>query len=376
MVKKGNLEMIKQVNSSLVLNLIREQQPLTRAKISQILSLSRSTVSLIVEELIDKKFVTELGLSSSTSEGGRRGMKLGFNPRSAYGVGVEIGGSKCLVRISDLDGEVVYKEDHPVSKQLPEIIKLIQETIQRSPVEEHEIIGMGVGMPGTIDVDNGILMNDSPALGYKNINLKQMFEPNFQFPIYFNNDVNCAAFGESAAGFGAQNNASNMVFIFVGDGLGSAIIANGAIITGHRYSAGEIGYFVTPDEVRNDVVNEAEKFGTLENKISGTALSKSGFTIEEIFGQYDSNTQITAIVDEFIIHLSTVISNIVSLMNPEKVVIGGEISEWLGPFLTGIKKRVSTSTPIETTIELALLGKEACALGAIAYAFQQIQGNE
>lgn len=375
MVKTGNLEMIKQVNSSLVLKLIREQQPITRAKIAQILNLSRSTVSLIVEELIHKKFVIELGLSNSTSEGGRRGMKLGFNPKSAYGVGVEIGGSKCLVRISDLDCEVVFKEDHQVPKKLPEIVTLIQECIQRSPVSPAEIIGMGIGLPGTIDVENGILMNDSPALGYKNINLKQVFQPHFSFPLFFNNDVNCAAFAESALSFGP--NASNTVFISIGDGLGSAIIANGSIITGHRFSAGEIGYFVTPDEVRNGVVNEAEKFGTLENKISGTALSKSGFTTEEIFSLYfNGDTKAIAIVDELIIHLTTTISNIVSFMNPEKVIIGGEISEWLDPFLTGIKKRVSHSTPIETSIELALLGKEACAIGAIAYTFQQIQENE
>ncbi|MFC0331487.1 ROK family protein [Paenibacillus sepulcri] len=367
--------MIKQVNSSLVLNLIREKQPITRAKIAQVLSLSRSTVSLIVEELIHKKFVTELGLSSSTSEGGRRGMKLGFNPKSAYGVGVEIGGSKCLLRITDLDGEIVFKEDHPVPKQLPEIVALIQACIDRSHISQDEIIGMGVGLPGTVDAENGILINDSPALGYKNVNLKQVFQPHFSFPLYFNNDVNCAAFGESASGSGA--NESNIVFISIGDGLGSAIIANGTIITGHRFSAGEIGYFITPDEVRSGVINEAEKFGTLEHKVSGTALAKSGYGAEEIFSLYaNGDTRVIPIVDDFMVHLSAVISNIVSFMNPEKVIIGGEISEWLSPFLPGIKKRVSISTPIETTIELALLGKEACAMGAIAYAFQQIQGNE
>ncbi|NOU98695.1 ROK family transcriptional regulator [Paenibacillus planticolens] len=375
MAKTGNLEMIKKVNRSLVLRLIREDEPITRAQIAQKLHLSRSTVSLIVDELIHKKFVKELGLSSSTSEGGRRGMKLGFNTKSAYGIGVDIGGSKTLILISDLDGNVVFKETHPIPKQFSVLIELIQTCIERSPLESSEIIGMGVSLPGTIDIENGILMNDAPALGYKNVNLRQELQPHFTFPLFFNNDVNCTALGEKWLGSGG--NASHIVFIAIGTGLGSAIIANGELITGHRYAAGEIGYFVTPEEVRNNIVNDAEKFGLLENKISGTALAQSGYSPEELFQLSLSGDQrASAIVDEFIIHLSTAISNIVSLMNPEKVIIGGEISELLGPFLDLIKKKVANSTPIETKIELALLGGNAGAIGAITYAFEQIQENE
>jgi len=89
-MQKGSLEYLKKINRDLVLESIRADQPTSRAKIAKKLNLSRSTVSLIVDELIAKKFVIETGLSSSTKEGGRRAIELGFNPRSAFGVGVEL----------------------------------------------------------------------------------------------------------------------------------------------------------------------------------------------------------------------------------------------------------------------------------------------
>ncbi|AJY76895.1 ROK family transcriptional regulator [Paenibacillus beijingensis] len=371
MKKTGSLESIKNLNRSLVLEQIREHQPITRAEIAKKLNLSRSTVSIIIDDLIEKKFVSELGFGDSTREGGRRGMKLGFNPASAYGVGVDIGGTKILMVITDLDGNVVYKEKQSTVNELGGIIAMIQECIRNSGINLEQIIAMGIGIPGTFDKHTGILI-DAPALGLKNVNVKKEFDPHFQFPVFFNNDVNCAALGERWRGSG--DNADDVVFIAIGTGVGSAIIAKGELIEGHSSTAGEIGYFITPEEIRNRVVNRPDEFGTFENKTSGTALGKSGYSAEELFERsVQGDPKAEAWVKDFVIEMSAAIANIASLLNPEKVIIGGGVSESLGSVIDGIKKRVSESSPNRTDIELARLGGDAGAIGAIAYAFQQIQ---
>jgi glucokinase len=369
MLKTGNLELIKKLNRSLVLELIRSEQPISRANIAKKLKLSRSTVSAIVDELLKKKFVIELGLGGSTSEGGRRGMELGFNPDSAYGIGVDIGGTKVLVVITNLDGKIIYEEKLKTPKDLSEIIQLVKNSIEKSPIFESDIISMGVGLPATMDVEKGFLI-DAPALGFRNIHVKELFEQSFPFPVFINNDVNCAALGERWLGSGG--NSDNVVFIAFGTGVGSAIIANGHLIQGHKYSAGEIGYFISHQDVINGKRNVAGEFGTFENKTSGTALANKGFPPEELFKEYAlGNEAAISIVEEFVMETSIAIANIVSLLNPEKVIIGGGVSESLHIVLEEIKKRVDQFTPLKTEVELAKLGGYAGSLGAIAYAFER-----
>ncbi|HZG84312.1 ROK family transcriptional regulator [Paenibacillus sp.] len=371
MKKTGSLELIKNINRSLVLEQIRNHQPITRAEIAKRLNLSRSTVSLIIDDLIEKKFVVELGFGDSTREGGRRGMKLGFNPKSAYGVGVDIGGTKILMALTDLDGNVVHKEKRPTVFEIPAVIEAIQDFIAQAPVDAERIIAMGIGVPGTFDKNTGVLI-DSPALGLHGVNLKGEIEPHFPFPVFLGNDVNLAALGERWRGAG--DNADDVVLIALGTGVGGAIIANGELVLGHRSMAGEIGYFITPEEIRQGVVSRPDQFGAFEDKTSGTALNKYGVTAEELFERYEKGDPDTKeIVESFIVEMTAAIANVASLLNPEKVIIGGGVSESLGSVIESIKKKVDECSPNKTAIELARLGGDAGAIGAIAYAFQQIQ---
>jgi len=371
MKKTGNLEMIKNLNRSLVLEQIRSHQPITRAEIAKRLNLSRSTVSIVIDDLIEKKFVTELGFGDSTREGGRPGMKLGFNPQSAYGLGVDIGGTKILMAITDLDGNVVHKGKRPTVNRIPDIVAAIQQFIDQSPIETEQIIAMGIGVPATFDKNTGILI-DSPALGMHNVNFKAEIAPSFPFPVFLGNDVNLAALGERWRGAG--DNADDVVLIAIGTGVGSAIIANGELVLGHRSMAGEIGYFITSEEISRGVEARPDRFGPFENKTSGTALGRHGYTAEELFERYERGDPETArIVDAFVTEMAFAIANVASLLNPEKIIIGGGVSESLGTVIARIKETVSRSTPNQVDIELARLGGDAGAIGAIAYAFQQIQ---
>jgi glucokinase len=364
-------KLTKSTNFSLVLEMIRSEQPISRAAVTKKLGLSRSAVSAIVDELLQKKIVVEMGLGSSTKEGGRRGIELGFNPKSAFGIGVDIGGTKILIVITDWDGDIIFKERFSTVSDVIEITNLIKQCIQKSGVDERLIIAMGIGVPAITDTAKGEVI-DAPALGWRFVPLRQQMQEHFDFPVFVNNDVRCAALGERWLGSGG--NSSNIVFIAFGTGIGSAIISNGQLIEGHNFSSGEIGYFIDKEDVDNGFWNKTGQFGTFENKNSGTGLSKHGYTSKQLFEQYEkSDPAAKAIIHKFILEVSIAIANICSLLNPEKIILGGGVSDSMKLVIDEIKKNVLRFTPNHPDIELAVLGTDAGGLGAIAYAFNKIQ---
>jgi glucokinase len=368
---KGNLDIMKKINRSLILDTVRSHQPISRAQIAQKLKLSRSTVSSIVEDLLVKKLVVELGYGNSTSEGGRRGLELGFNPKSAYGIGVDIGGTKILVVITDLDGCIELKERFQTTSDMKEIVEMIKQSIQKAGLSENDIIAMGVGVPGFTSKE-GIVV-DAPALKWTNVDLKSSLREHFRFPIFINNDVNCAALGERWLGSGKNSN--DLFFIAIGTGVGSAIVANGELVQGYDRKAGEIGYNISENDINEGKENHLGEFGVFENKVSGSALVKYRSSPDQLFIEYANGDKAASeIIENFILQLSITITNVVHLLNPEIVLIGGGVSESMGVVIDKIQQTVDRLTPIKTKIELATLGGDAGGLGAIAFAFKEIEG--
>lgn len=372
--RTGSLDLIKKINRNLVLDMIRSEKKISRALVAKKLGLSRSTVTSIVNELIKKKFVVETGLGDSTKEGGRRGIELGFNPKSGYGIGVDIGRTRTLIVLTDLDGEIEYKEECKTTATAEETLDLIQAFIQKSGIEKDRILGMGIGLPGIVDSREGLIL-DVPALNWGNINLVEKAKNDFPFPVYVNNDVNFAALGERW--LGSEGMTDNMFFIAIGTGVGGAIIANGELIEGYRYSAGEINRFIDREDLARNRRNGPGEMGAFEQQISAFALERSGISPEELFARYTrAEPEAVRIIDGFVQYLSITIANIVSLLNPQRVIIGGGVSGSMSTVIEDIRKQVSDLTPIPTEIKLARLGRDAGGLGAVAYVFQQLQDAE
>ncbi|MFD2617530.1 ROK family transcriptional regulator [Terrilactibacillus laevilacticus] len=370
-MKKGNLDLIKKMNRALVLETIRRDQPISRASISKKLGLSRSTVTLVVNELLEKKFVFELGLGDSTVGGGRKGMKLGFNPKSGYGVGVDIGRSNIIIIITDMDSDIVFKEIYPSTKDVERIADYISTSMSKSGVDTKRIFGIGIGVPGLVNTRSGEIIELS-ALGWKNFNLLEQMQPYFKCPIFINNDVNCAALGERSI-----DKTDNMIFLAIGSGIGSAIIANGELVEGHHFSAGEINLFVDREDTKHGRVNNSKSIGVFEQQVSGLAFEKLGYSAEFVLSNYKKGQkEIDQIIDQFVTYLSITLANMTSFLNPKKIVIGGGVSKSLNIVIEDIKHKVASLTSIPVEIELACLGSDAGALGAIAYAFDKIQTED
>jgi len=370
-VKKRNLAYLKKINRDLVLETIRSDQPISRAKVAQKLNFSRSTVSAIVDELIAKKFVVETGFGSSTREGGRRAIELGFNPQSGFGVGVELKEGGMRICITDLDGNVQWNEWRNEGHNFQQIEDSIYAGLEKASVSMERVIAVGFCIPGLTNSREGIIV-DSPALNWKNVHFVEEMKKRLGKPVYINNDVNCAALGERWAGEAKDLDDFIYIYIGLGSGVGSAIVANGSLVHGKDFMAGEIAYLVTEEDVSGERLNEMGEFGIYENKISGKALADHETSVQALFQAYEQGEErAAAVVKRFIRHLSIGISNMVSLLNPEKVIIGGEVSVCLSPVLADIQGNINKMTPIRTTIETAAVGTEAGVLGVIAYAFDE-----
>jgi glucokinase len=370
-LKKGDYEVIKQMNRRLILSTIRTNQPISRAKLSRDLGMSKSTVSVIVDEFIQKKWVIEKGQGESTKEGGRKGIQLYFNPKSSYGVGVDIGGTKILLVITDLDGEVLYKEEHPTHTNPDLIIHLIKEFIDRSKTPIHDISAMGVGVPSIINTKKGIVV-DAPSLQWKDYEFLDFIKQHFDFPCFLNNDVNCAMYGEIR--FGAGKECSDLLFIAIGTGVGSAVYANGKIVEGATYSAGEIGYLVDKTDLQNGYKRVPGQFGAFEKKTSGTALSRFGQSSRALFEKYyQGDKKAEEIIKEFILDLSLAIANATCLLNSNKVLIGGGVSRSMKGIIQDIQDLSNQWTPFPVEIELSQFHADAGAIGAVAYAFEMLE---
>ncbi|WP_165445093.1 ROK family transcriptional regulator [Gracilibacillus phocaeensis] len=369
----SKFDIIKRINRSMVLDKIKSSEEISRTEIAKDLKLSKATVSSIIEELVSRKLVEEMGKGKSTERGGRKRSMLRFNPSSKIGIGVDIGGTKIQMIMTDLIGNKVYERRIASTNKMSELIDFIEEAINDSQVARDSIVSLGVGVPGFTNPETGMVF-ESPALQWRDVPLREQLQEAFSFPVFINNDVNCAALGERWLGSG--DNRDHIFFIAIGTGIGSAIISEGKLIYGADFMSGEIGYQISREDIRNKRFNQLKKFGVFESKASGEGIRTEQYSAEEVFEQYrQGKEEAVLIINEFMEELAVVIVNSINLLNPEKVVIGGGVSESMAVVLPKLQARVDELTPIKTEIELATLSSMAGAIGAVNYSFQEVEEN-
>ncbi|MEH7273650.1 ROK family protein [Neobacillus vireti] len=290
-----------------------------------------------------------------------------------YGVGVDIGGTKILICIADTHGEIVYRQKVETTSDYYKIYEYIYQSIKTANLSLEQIESIGFGVPGITDSVIGTVI-DAPAFKWKNEPFKEKMQQYFNCPVFVNNDVNCAAQGERW--LGSAKHIEDFVFISIGTGVGSAIFSNGAMVQGDQFMAGEIGYLLGDSDLPEIENNMFGEFGVFEKKTSGTALASHGVDPKVLFHNFSAGeAEAVKIVNRFITDLSIAIANIVSLLNPRKVIIGGGVSSSMLPVLGLIQEKVAQFTPIPAAIELSAMQEESGALGALAYAFEQVKGK-
>lgn len=261
----------KQLNETLILNVIRRDSPISRTDIARMIGLSGATVTKFVNNLIQIGFVREDGYDDS--RGGRSPTLLKLVPEASFAVGVELGAANLRAVVIDLEAKIVAKvakktkADEGKEKVLKRIIEIIHQVIDASGLEKEKIKGIGIGISGIVDYQKGICLFCPNIKGWENVTVKKLLEDEFGMEVSIDDSSRMAALAEHWCGLARR--VENFIFVNVGVGMGCGIFTNGQLYRGSRGTAGELGH-TTIDE--NGPRCQCGNRGCLETLVSGPAI--------------------------------------------------------------------------------------------------------
>lgn len=380
-MQRGTFQLMKSVNKSLILNKIRTNEPISRAEIAKITKLTPPTVSSIVKELIEQGIVRESEVSESS--GGRRPTMLHINNDAFYVVGVDAGPNDIACILADLSGEIHYRTSkgihpNPTSAEFLSILKESVHRVLKATSKEDNLLGIGVAMHGVVNVDTGESLI-APNLNLTNVPIKVELEREFNLEVKVENDARAMALGESW--FGNHGKLESMITVNLGRGVGAGVVVNGRLYHGAQDLAGEIGH-MTIDI--NGSICECGNRGCLQTFASGPAIAKRAIqklkgTREEtmdINGEtvyrlaVDGNEMMIEVLRETAMYLGIGLTNLIHIINPELIVIGGGVSranQFILPTLQDtIEKWALTPEAKQTKVVITQLGEDATLLGAVS----------
>lgn len=385
---KADLLYMKELNRRLILDTIRQHGEISRAEIAKTTKLNPSTVTRIIADLIEEGFVRETGYADS--HGGRKPILVDLVPDAAFIIGINVETNLVIGIVSNLVGDIIYNIHLPLPSHSKEdvlgaIIRAGDWLLDQAAGSDQEIIGIGVAMHGLVDSVKGIALFP-PAFGWKDLPLGELLEKCFNMPVRLENNARAMALGEWW--FGAGRNSTNFIALKVGYGIGSGIILNGQIFRGVDFTAGEIGHTtVTIDGPLCDCGN----YGCLEALASVNALVrnaaralKSGqdSKILELAGAADAvqpqhiftaaaqnDPLAIRLLQETGRYLGIALASLTNVLNPTKILIGGDLAPALDFILPTLTETVQTRAMEIPAQRLEIrgveLGEYSPAIGAV-----------
>lgn len=235
-------ETVRDINSRIVLNLVRKHQPLSRADLMRFSGLQRSTVSAIAERLLADRWLKEGEMGSLPR--GRKPTYLHLNADRCAVVGLDVQPTGTTVALASMDAAVLAQESMPTPTQPEEFIvrvsRRIKDLVRAHPKNSYE--GVGISLPGRIDAATERLIF-APTLGWSDVDLKTPIEQAVGMPVKLENAANACALAELWNAHHTEG-AGNVVAVTVSDDIGVGMITNGQLVRGTTGLAGEFGHVV------------------------------------------------------------------------------------------------------------------------------------
>lgn len=378
----------KTANYMTILTLIRSEGPLSRADLAERTGLSVPTVSTITDDLQKVGLVEDLGQGDST--GGRRPQLYGFNAGVRQIVALSLSKTKLTTALLDMNGNIITRYEQTLrvinepEKGIKEIVAAVENLMASEKVSQKEIAFIGLSVPGVVNSD-GDLVISSPLQWY-DIPLGQRLRDHFQLPVLVENDGITAVWAEREMGAGQGR---NHIVVFLGQdtGISSGIILNGQIYRGVSGVAGEIGHMVVEE---NGPRCTCGNYGCLQvTAIPHVLVLQARAAIEDgvdtqmarmIHGDLNALTLETVVealnqgdrvafnlVDRVSIYLGSAIAKVIHILNPSKVIIGGEFSPFgetlLEPVRRAIKASVLSRASNALEVVMSPLGQDVSLRG-------------
>ena len=308
-----------------------------------------------------------------------------------YSIGIDLGGTKILIGLVEKEsGKVVShikkktKKEKGPENTVRKMVEGVEELLEESGKSFTEISSIGIGSAGQIDRKNGIIIG-APNLDCYNLNLKEILQNKFNIPVFVGNDVEVATIGEQK--FGAGKGCADFVCVFVGTGIGSAIVKKGHIIYGATGTAGELGHIIVDLNGRpcacgaHGCLEAYASRSAIETRIEGALKKGRKSCISEYLEEGKAITSsmirksieredelVTQCVSEASEYLSGGLASVINLINPELIILGGGLIEAVDYFYKQtIKKAKSKSLPVpaeKIRFSKTILGDYSGVIGA------------
>ena len=366
-----------------ILDLVRSGQASTRGDLAQLTGLARSTIAQRVDALIDSRLLVHGGDGAST--GGRPPSVLTFNGRAGVVLAGDIGATHSRLAVTDLAGRVLAETTHDIAvADGPDLVlgwleDALRALLIEAQHDESAVRGIGVGLPGPVEHATGMAVNPPIMPGWNLYPVGDRLAQAFGAPALVDNDVNIMAVGEHWANWRDE---AFLLFVKVGTGIGSGIVAGGHVHRGADGAAGDLGHIHVPDH--DDVVCRCGNVGCLEAIAGGAAMAAQlrelGLPTETSRDVVDQATagqrDAVRLVRQAGTSIGGVLAACVNMLNPAVIVIGGDVARAGEPLLAGIREVVyRRSLPLATShlrIGLSQLGDRAGVIGAAVMVIESI----
>ncbi|GMA60215.1 ROK family transcriptional regulator [Alicyclobacillus fastidiosus] len=348
----ANHRLLRDINLSLVLQMIQEQAPISQRDLVQHTGLSPSTVFTLINQLHASELLRECGYA--TSSGGRRPKLLEMNPEGGYFISVDLGGTKISIGVLDLVMHLRQQWVYPTPSEggegvFQKLMEIISDTCQYCESQAWKILGIGICTSGIVDCLNGIVI-EADNFGWHDFPLADRLKASLGFVPVIEHDTNAAAYAEFV--YGAARGQSNVVYVSIGTGIGAGLILNGRLFTGSNDMAGEIGHIT----VHHDgPMCRCGKRGCLEAVASGPAIARAyvqrrgeqvgvdwvdGKTVIALAEQKDAiSYEIVTDAGKMIGHT---VGNLTNILNLDTIVIGGGVMAAGGVMFSAIKEGIQS----------------------------------
>ncbi len=345
----SNINLVKMHNLRAVLLTLLHEGSLSRVQIARRTSLSNTTITNLISELLEAGIVVEEGQPGAARQRkvGRPRTLLRLVPDARFVVGIHIGIGMLRVAVANLYAEIVHHNLQRFDVSLPpeavveKLVDLVCLTLHESGVEYSRVLGVGAGASGLVDHHQGINLL-APNLGWHDVPLKQMLQERLNLPVVVDNNVRVMALGEAL--YGAGRGVNVLAFVYGRVGVGAGFVVDGQIFHGSSAGAGEIGHTIILSE--GGTLCRCGNTGCLETLISETAIiaqagqlaardpsgilakalkrRSSETRIERIFSAAREGDQPTRLMlKEQGHYLGLALANLVNVLNPELIILGG-----------------------------------------------------
>lgn len=361
--------LLKALNEQTILDLIREDAPISRAEISRRAGISKPTVSLALESLLKAGLVRK-------AVGRRDGLSYGavfFEPvaEAALVLGLDLGARFLRGALCDLSGAIRARHDIEVvaadaERILDAIVSLRRVLIEASALPEESIDSVVVGVPGVVDASSGAVSLATNVPGVEGREFRREVESRLSVQVMLENDINLAAVGEQSAGI--ARGVDDFAFISIGTGLGSGIVLKGEIHRGRNGAAGELDYARAGDDAFDPCASALSSLaGRLVAEHRGETSLVPPCDVPAVFEAARRGDRVARlVVDEEARRIALHIVPIAAVADVGLVVLGGGIGANPDLLLSPVRKFLEDALPYPPRVEVSSLGEGAVLTGALA----------